>query len=149
WVACEILVAHVRVDVRGALVDRGAIIPHDRLPKVWGDFHLLQLVFRNLIHNGIKFHDRTPPSVHVRAERLVGVWRFAVRDNGAGITPQLAERIFLPFQRLHVREPYPKPGIGLALCKKIIERHGGRIWLDSQSSGGATFYFTLADQKNP
>jgi PAS domain S-box-containing protein len=148
WVDCETLIVNVLADLRGAIADRGATITHTLLPEVWGDTPLLQLVFRNLIHNGVKFHDRAPPSVHVSAERLDGAWRFAVQDNGAGVAPQLAERIFLPFQRLHVREPYPKPGIGLALSKKIIERHGGRIWLESQSGGGTTFYFTLPDQKS-
>ena len=102
-------------------------------------------MFRNLIHNGIKFNDHAPPSVHVSADRLAGAWRFAVADNGTGIAPQLAERIFLPFQRLHVREPYPKPGIGLALSKKIIDRHGGHIWVESTPGQGSTLYFTLAE----
>ena len=145
WVDCETLMTTIFADLRGAIADRGAVITHDLLPTVWGDAALLQLVFRNLIHNGIKFNDHAPPSVHVSADRLAGAWRFAIADNGTGIEPQLAERIFLPFQRLHVREPYPKPGIGLALSKKIIDRHGGRIWVESTPGQGSTLYFTLAE----
>jgi signal transduction histidine kinase len=100
-------------------------------------------VFRNLLSNGIKFHDTQPPHVHISASPQGQEWRFAVRDNGIGITLQDQERIFTVFQRLHHQEPYPKPAAGLAVCKRIIERHGGKIWVDSTPGLGATFFFTL------
>lgn len=101
--------------------------------------HLLQ----NLLSNAIKFRGQDPPLVHISADKRDNQWQFAVRDNGIGIDPQYAERIFVLFQRLHTNAEYPGTGIGLSLCKKIVERHGGRIWMESQLGQGATFYFTL------
>ena len=100
-------------------------------------------VFQNLIGNAIKFRGQEPPWVHISAMRKDAAWQFAIRDNGIGIDPQYADRIFVVFQRLHTKDEYPGTGIGLAICKKIIERHGGRIWVESQLGKGATFYFTL------
>ncbi len=148
-VDCETLVTTVLADLRGAIADRGAVITHDPLPRIWGDAGLLHLVFRNLIHNGIKFHSQALPSVHVSAALLDDAWTFTVSDNGVGIAPHLAEKIFLPFQRLHTHEPYPKPGIGLALCKKIIERHHGCIWVDATFAQGATFHFLVPHRTHP
>ncbi len=104
----------------------------------------LAQVFQNLVGNAIKF--RRPdgaPSIHVSAVAAAHGWLFAVKDNGIGIEPQYAERIFVIFQRLHTRAEYPGTGIGLSVCKKVIERHGGRIWVESEFGAGATFYFTL------
>jgi signal transduction histidine kinase len=110
-------------------------------------------VFQNLIANAIKFRrEAEPPCVHISAELLPHttgknqdekVWRFSVCDNGIGIDPKHADRIFEIFQRLHTSEEYPGIGIGLALCKRIVERHGGHIWVESKPDEGATFYFTL------
>jgi hypothetical protein len=142
-VDCEAVLAGVLSDLRGTIADRGAVVTHDPLPTVRGDAIQLQIVFRNLISNGIKFHQQEPPHVHISATQATKAWRFAVRDNGSGIDPQYLDRLFLVFQRLHAREPYPKPGVGLAMCKKIIERHGGQIWCESELGRGAAFFFTI------
>jgi PAS domain S-box-containing protein len=142
-VESEAVLAGALSDLRSAVAERGATITYDPLPIVWGDAVQLQLVFRNLLANSIKFHNTQPPHVHISATPQDKEWVFTVRDNGIGIAPQDRERIFMVFQRLHHQEPYPKPGIGLAMCKKIIERHGGKIWVESTPGQGATFLFTL------
>jgi signal transduction histidine kinase len=102
-------------------------------------------VFQNLISNAIKFGAPEGPRVHVSAERADGGWRFSVRDNGIGIEPRHAERIFRIFQRLHTRDEYPGAGIGLALCKAIVERHGGEIRVEPAPERGSVFAFTVPD----
>ena len=125
----------------------GATIVRTHLPTLWADHGQMIQLFQNLVGNAIKFCGEQPPEIHIEALRQEdGRWRFAVRDNGIGIEPQYFERIFLIFQRLHTRREYPGNGIGLAICKKIVERHGGKIWVDSTPSGGSTFYFTISDQ---
>jgi PAS domain S-box-containing protein len=137
-------------DLRNFIAERGATVTHDPLPTVWGDSQQLQTVFRNLLANGIKFHDTQPPLVHVTATLQGQEWVFSVRDNGIGIAPQDREQVFMVFQRLHHQELYPKPGVGLAICRRIIERHGGTIWVESALGQGATFLFTLpASQTSP
>ena len=126
-----------RVERTGARIDVGP------LPVVDGDPVLLVAVFQNLIGNALKFHGDDPPVVHVGAERDDGMWTITCRDEGIGIDPEYAERIFAIFQRLHPKESYEGTGIGLALCRKIVEHHGGRIWLDTDMPTGATFRFTL------
>jgi light-regulated signal transduction histidine kinase (bacteriophytochrome) len=103
----------------------------------------LAQVFQNLISNAIKFRSPAPPQIEITVQRQNGEWQFAVKDNGLGIDQKNFDRIFVLFQRLHTRQEYPGTGIGLAVCKKIIERHGGRVWLESAPGKGTTFFFTL------
>jgi PAS domain S-box-containing protein len=142
-VNCEEVLAGALADLRGSITEREAVVTNEPLPTVWGDAGQLRTVFRNLISNGIKFRHEEPPHVHIRAERRDNEWLFSVRDNGKGITPEYAERLFVVFERLHSQERYPKPGVGLAICRKIIEQHGGRIWAESHPGQGTTFRFTL------
>lgn len=131
-----------------AINDSGAMIDHDPLPALVGDATQLTQLFQNLIGNGIKFRQAgQTPHIHVGARRLDKAWELSVRDNGIGISPEYFERIFVIFQRLHAKEEYPGTGIGLALCKKIVERHGGRIWVESRPGEGATFLFTIPDRE--
>ena len=120
------------------------VVTHADLPVVQGDEIQIRQLFQNLIANGIKFHRLDEaPRVHVSATQADGAWTFSVADNGVGIEPQYRERIFALFQRLHSRADYPGTGIGLAICKKIVERHGGQIHVDSSPHRGTTFLFTL------
>ncbi len=123
-----------------------AVITADPLPVVPTDAAQLTHVFQNLIANAIKFRSERTPEIQVSARRQDDAWLFWVRDNGIGIEPQYHERIFVIFQRLHTRTKYPGTGIGLAICKRIVERHGGKIWVESQPGQGSTFYFTLPDK---
>jgi light-regulated signal transduction histidine kinase (bacteriophytochrome) len=143
-VDCEQLLARVEHDLQSAITAQQATITHDPLPTVPGDVVRLKQVFQNLLANALKFRGEAPPRVHVSVQRLNGQWRFGVRDNGIGIAPKQARRLFQVFQRLHPHSAYPGTGIGLAICKKIIEQHGGQIWVESAPEQGATFFFTLA-----
>ncbi|NNC28844.1 PAS domain S-box protein [Longimicrobium terrae] len=126
-----------------AIEESGAQVTADTLPVVTGDAVQLGQVLQNLVANAVKFHGDAPPRVHVGAERNGAEWVIRVRDNGIGIAPEYAQRIFVIFQRLHTRAEYPGTGIGLSICKKIVERHGGRIWVESAPDGGSVFSFTL------
>ncbi len=141
---CEAMYDRALVNLQALVEDSGALVTHDRLPTVMGDGTQLGQLFQNLIGNAIKFRrDDEQLTVHVGAERQDGNWVISVRDNGIGIDPQYAERIFVVFQRLHGKGHRPGTGIGLAVCKKIVERHGGRIWVTSLPNEGSTFNFTL------
>ncbi|MEG4502749.1 PAS domain S-box protein [Microcoleus sp. F6_B4] len=140
---CNAVVKQTMCNLQIAIAERKAAITCDAMPTVMADeFQLVQL-FQNLIANSIKFCRQDIPLIHIAACRQESEWLFSVRDNGIGIDPQYADRIFIIFARLHSRRQYSGTGIGLAMCKRIVERHGGRIWVESQEGKGATFYFTI------
>jgi signal transduction histidine kinase len=130
--------------LRGRIDEAGGEVSYGPLPQLPADRQQIVHLFQNLIGNAVKFRGPEPPRVVVSARERERDWRFAVRDNGIGIDPRFHERIFGMFQRLHTAEEYPGTGIGLALCKRIVERHGGSIWVHSAPGEGATFYFTIA-----
>jgi light-regulated signal transduction histidine kinase (bacteriophytochrome) len=144
---CETVLKHSLDNLKIAVEENEAVITHDALPTVMGDHLQLGQLFQNLIGNAIKFRGEESPRIHISASRNGNGWTFSVRDNGIGIAPEYVERIFVIFQRLHNREDYPGTGIGLAICKRIVERHGGRIWVESKVGKGTTFYFTLQVNK--
>ncbi|HKO23820.1 MAG TPA: ATP-binding protein [Chloroflexota bacterium] len=142
---CGEVVAGAIAALGAPIAETGARVIYGELPTVLGDATQLGQLFQNLIGNALKFCTGVTPEIMISAERAGGEWLFRVCDNGIGIDPAYAERIFIIFQRLHSREEYPGTGIGLAICKKIVERHGGRIWVESQPGQGATFTFSLPD----
>jgi light-regulated signal transduction histidine kinase (bacteriophytochrome) len=142
-VAMEKVLTFALHNLRDAIADQQAVVTHDPLPTVTGDEGQLTQLLQNLIANAIKFHSAEAPVVHIGVRRDGAEWIFEVRDNGVGIEPQYFERIFVIFQRLHSTAQYAGTGIGLAVCKKIVERHGGRIWVTSELGHGSTFAFTL------
>ena len=157
-VDCKAVLDRALANLRAAVEESGAVVTHDPLPTLMADPLQLEQLFQNLLGNAIKFRGEASPGVHVSAElshpppaevgsRPPAEWVFSVRDNGIGINPQQAERIFALFQRLHSQAAYPGTGIGLALCKKIVERRGGRIWVESGPGPGATFYFTVPAER--
>ncbi len=140
---CNIVLARTILNLKAAIDESDAQVTHDRLPTVHGDQLQLGQLLQNLLSNAIKYRSERRPEIHVGCERHGDTWRFAVKDNGIGIKPDYRDRIFVIFQRLHTRLEYPGTGIGLAICKKIVERHRGTIWFESEPMKGSTFYFTL------
>jgi len=130
-------------NLRTSIEESGADIRIGSLPSVLADSTQLTQLFQNLIGNALKYRDTRRPEVQIEATPTDGTWIFSVQDNGIGIDPRYFERIFQMFQRLHTRAEYPGTGIGLAICRKIAERHGGRIWVESQPGRGSTFWFTI------
>lgn len=142
-VNCEHVVEQAMANLKIAIEESGASVSYDVLPTVMGDEGQLVQVFQNLIGNAIKFHREEPPQVHISAQRRNSVVTFSVKDNGIGISPQHSQSIFEIFRRLHTREEYPGTGMGLAICKKIVERHGGQISVKSQPGQGSTFHLSV------
>jgi PAS domain S-box-containing protein len=143
-ISSEKALQHALANLHGAIGDSAAVVTHDPLPDVMADEGQLTQLFQNLVGNGIKYHSTELPRVHISAARQGGrKWLFSVKDNGLGIDKQYFERIFGMFQRLHKREEFAGTGIGLAICKKIVERHGGHISVESQPGQGSTFRFAL------
>ena len=163
-VDCENILSLAIAKDKVAIQESGALITHDAtLPEIMGDKTQLVQLFQNLLGNAIKFRGDKTPEIHIGCAREVGEnlhqktyefpeneqeWLFWVSDNGIGIESQYRDRIFVIFQRLHTRDKYSGTGIGLAICKKIVERHGGRIWLESELGKGTTFFFTIPDQND-
>jgi PAS domain S-box-containing protein len=134
----------VLVNLNPTIMENNAQITHDPLPIIKVDSSQIRQLFQNLITNAIKFHGDEPPKIHISAEETGKEWLFSVSDNGIGIDSNHLEKIFNVFNRLHTREEYEGTGIGLAICKRIVERHGGKIWVESEPGKGSTFYFTLS-----
>ena len=130
-------------NLQESIQETGAEITHGELPTVRADPSQLAQLFQNLLGNAMKFRSEAPPKIRVDARCKGGDWRFSVSDNGIGIDPKFQDQIFDVFRRLHRREQYDGTGVGLAICKKIVDRHGGQIWVESQPGKGATFHFTL------
>lgn len=139
----------VLANLKAGIDESRAVISVDELPTVWADATQMELLLQNLVSNAIKFRGAAPPAIRIAALRGDGEWQLSVADQGIGIDPQYAERIFVIFQRLHTAADYPGTGIGLAICKRIVERHGGRIWVSSEPGRGSSFCFTLPDRESP
>lgn len=143
-VACNKLVKHITKDLSAQITETNAVITFKKLPQVKGYETELRVLFQNLISNAIKFHrNNEPPKVSITAEAVGEYWQFCITDNGIGIAPQHQQRIFAIFQRLHPQHKYPGTGIGLSHCQKIVELHGGKIWVESRPKKGSQFYFTI------
>jgi len=140
---CSRVVEKAVGNLQAAIEESKAAVTYDELPTVMVDTTQMISLFQNLIDNAIKFRSEEAPRIHIPAERKGDEWVFSIRDNGIGIDPKDSERIFVMFQCLHGSTAYPGTGMGLAICKKIIERHGGRIWVESETGKGSTFYFTM------
>ncbi|MFA5353592.1 MAG: ATP-binding protein, partial [Thermodesulfovibrionales bacterium] len=162
-----VLLEKVLTDLSLLIEESGAVITYDQLPTVMADDTQLRSLFQNLINNALKFRGTEPPMIHISAASVTGFldrktdleqsvrehllemkkgWVFSVKDNGIGIAPSYHERIFQVFQRLHTEQEYPGTGIGLAICRKVVERHGGRIWLESEAGKGTTFSFSIPER---
>jgi signal transduction histidine kinase len=147
FVDCSAIVEEVLDSLQGAIAVAGARITTDALPAVRADSTQMRRVFQNLIANAVKFQSESSPRISVSAARDAEAWRFSIIDNGIGIAPRHAKRIFEVFKRLHGGDSYPGSGIGLSICKRIVERHGGRIWVEPAGGGGSRFLFTIPDTK--
>lgn len=145
---CTVALTNALANLAMAISESGAVVTHDPLPLVQADPTQLTQLFQNLLGNAIKFRTQSTPTIHVSAESRAGEWILTVTDNGIGIESQYFDRVFQVFQRLHTLSEYQGTGIGLAICKKIAERHGGRIWVESRPGHGSMFSFTFPDRNN-
>lgn len=141
-VDCNAVMKEAVQNLACLIQESGAIVTYEGLPAIWSHRAQIMQVFQNLVGNALKFRQQVPPEITVTAEQSGGNWEFSVKDNGIGIAPEYFDKIFVVFQRLHSRREYQGNGIGLSICKKIVERHGGRLWVESQSGKGSTFNFT-------
>jgi PAS domain S-box-containing protein len=139
----EVVLDNLQVAIR----ESGARVTHDLLPTIEADPTQFARLLQNLVSNAIKFRTARAPEIHVGAERQGQEWVFSVRDNGIGIAAEYYERIFVIFQRLHARDEYPGTGIGLSICRRIVERHGGRMWVESEAGSGSTFLFAIPAER--
>lgn len=143
---CATIVDRVLANLKTLIKETGTVVRVDALPTIECDSTQLLQLFQNLLGNAIKYHREEPPQIHISAQQVDHEWRFAIQDNGMGIDMKFADRIFVIFQRLHGRAKYSGTGIGLAICKRIVERHGGIIWIESEPGKGSTFYFTIPEK---
>jgi signal transduction histidine kinase len=143
WINCNEIIELAIANLQAEIEKKGAVVTHDLLPTLWADDIQMVQLLQNLISNGIKFHKEEPPRVHISSEQREKEWIFSFSDNGIGIDSKDINRIFDIFQRLHSDPEYLGNGIGLAVCKKIVERHGGKIWVKSWPQKGSTFYIAL------
>lgn len=144
WIDTSIVLREVGDIFREKIIDARALIEIGEMPRVLGDKVQLTQLFQNLLSNALKYHSDQAPVIRIKAEEEANHWQFSISDNGIGIDPQFFDKIFIIFQRLHNKSDYSGTGIGLAICKKIVERHGGHIWVESAPEKGTTFYFTIS-----
>jgi PAS domain S-box-containing protein len=143
WIETVDVLKEIQLDMKDQIKEAGATIKHNGLPKIYGDTVLIGQLFQNLIGNALKFKGDEKPEIKITGKRKNGEYIFSVEDNGIGINQEYAEKIFVIFQRLNSRDKYPGTGIGLSICKKIVERHGGKIWVESKLGKGSKFFFTI------
>jgi light-regulated signal transduction histidine kinase (bacteriophytochrome) len=144
----NVVVAKTLTILEVQIKENRAMVTLDRLPTIRVDKTQMIQVFQNIIGNAIKYRSREDPRIHISVQERGTMWVFAVQDNGIGLNMAYADRIMTMFQRLHTREEYPGTGVGLAICKRIIERHGGHIWVESEEGKGATFFFSIPKFSN-
>ena len=137
------VLATVLNDLRVGIKESGAFINSEPLPSITADKSQMVILLENLVGNAVKYREKTAPQIQIKAKKEGKVWVFSIQDNGIGIDPEYQDRIFQIFQRLHTQEEYSGTGMGLAIAKRIVERHGGRIWFESEEGKGATFFFTV------
>ncbi len=146
---CNLVVEIALTNLKELINETKTEIHFEKMPTIMADESQLIQLFQNMVHNAIKFRNNKDPKIDITAQKKVDYWLFGVKDNGIGIDPAYIDRIFMIFQRLHARSEYPGSGIGLAICKKIVERHNGKIWFESnENNSGTSFYFTIEDQLN-
>ena len=144
-VDCQQIIRQAIANLQQKIEETQAIISYNFLPEIMADPVQLEQLWQNLISNALKYRSANKPEIYIRAVNQGDSWCFSIQDNGIGIKPEYSQRIFQIFQRLHTQEEYPGTGIGLAVCQKIVEHHGGKIWVESAEGRGSIFYFTLRE----